>query len=113
MKFKGKLFASFLIFFLFYGCTYELENVTALDNLIPKEKFKIVLKDMMVAEQYYKLTYGNIRDYQDELFQVADSIFKIYGVDSASYQSSMKYYTVHESDLVDIYVEIREELEKK
>ena len=92
------------------GCSHELEqNVKPLD-LIPKDSFTAVLKDMMILEAYVKTQKNNVHEFYKALPASADSVFESHNIDSARYISSMGYYSKEQEILLDIYTEIQDEI---
>jgi hypothetical protein len=92
------------------GCSHELEqNVKPLD-LIPKDSFTAVLKDMMILEAYVKTQKNNVHEFHKALPASADSVFESHNIDSARYISSMGYYSKEQEILLDIYTEIQDEI---
>jgi hypothetical protein len=92
------------------GCKYQLEDVEAPDNLIPRDTFTLVLKDIMVLEAYVKTQKNNVHDFFRIMPESANLIFEDYGIDSSRYISSMNYYSKQQQVLAEIYNEIQDEV---
>ena len=92
------------------GCTYELEQVDRPTNLIPRDSFTVILKDVMILEAYVKTQKNNVHDFYKILPASVDSIFEVHGVDSSRYISSMEYYSKKQEVLKDIYKDIQDDV---
>lgn len=92
------------------GCKYQLEDLEAPDNLIPRDTFTLVLKDIMVLEAYVKTQKNNVHDFFRIMRESANLIFEDYGIDSSRYISSMNYYSKQQQVLAEIYNEIQDEV---
>lgn len=102
------IFAGF--FLLASSCNYELEQIEQPNDLIPKDSFTNILKDMMVLEAYVKTQKNNVHDFHKAIPASADSIFDSHGIDSSRYISSMKYYSEKQEILMEVYSEIQDEV---
>lgn len=108
INYSKYIFAGFLL--LVSSCHYELEQVDQPNDLIPKDSFTNILKDMMVLEAYVKTQKNNVHDFYKAMPASADSIFVSYGIDSSRYISSMEYYSKKQEILLDIYNDIQDEI---
>ncbi len=76
------------------------------DDLIDKEKFIPLLVDVHLADGYL----GTRSQLPDSLSYRGNglyaAVFKRYGVDSAQFRKSYKYYSYHLNDIKDIYKEV-------
>ncbi|MGM0479680.1 MAG: DUF4296 domain-containing protein [Bacteroidota bacterium] len=94
----------------FNSCNYELSNETPPQDLIPKDSFKMVLKDMMFAESAIKNEFNNVNIFYKRMPEIADSIFNKYAIDSNRYRRSMDYYTTDQDELIEMYESIQDEI---
>lgn len=95
---------------LISSCNYELEQVEQPNDLIPKDSFTNILKDMMVLEAYVKTQKNNVHDFYKAMPASADSIFDSYDIDSSRYISSMEYYSEKQEILMEMYKDIQDEV---
>ncbi len=95
---RAHLILFFLALFLLVSCQ---GNKTA-GNVIAKEKMVQILSDIHIVDGTL-LTYGP----KDSLYKYGTSrfgvLFKKYGVDSALFNKSLKYYTAAPDEMIDIY----------
>ena len=103
-------YISIVLFALFVGCSYELEDVNPPNDLIPRDSFATILKDMMVLEDYVKTQKNNVHDFYKIMPASADSIFEVHGIDSSRYISSMEYYSKKQEILMDMYKDIQDDV---
>lgn len=92
------------------SCSYELEQVEKPINLIPKDSFTVILKDIMILESYVKTQEGQVHNFYKTMPRSADSIFKIHGIDSSRYISSFDYYSKKQDALIEVYKDIQDEI---
>lgn len=105
-------FVQIMVFSLFFtaSCSYELEQVEQPKDLIPRDSFTVILKDMMVLEAYVKTQEGNVHNFYKSLPRSADSLFQVHGIDSSRYKSSFEYYSKKQEVLIDIYKDIQDDI---
>ena len=92
------------------SCSYELEDVQPPNDLIPKDSFTDILKDMMILEAYVKTQRNNVHDFYRSMPASADSVFRAYNIDSSRYISSMDYYSNKQEILLEMYNEIQNDV---
>lgn len=108
IKLTGYIAIGFCITLL--GCSHELEQNVKPSDLIPKDSFTEVLKDMMILEAYVKTQKNNVHEFYKAMPASADSVFESHSIDSARYISSMEYYSKEQEVLLDIYTKIQDEI---
>lgn len=98
---RTHLILFFLALFLLVSCQ---GNKTA-GNVIAKEKMVQILSDIHIIDATL-LTYGP----KDSLYKYGTNrfgvLFKKYGVDSALFNKSLKYYAAAPDEMIDIYNQI-------
>ena len=99
-----------LILATFSACDYELSNEVPPDDLIQKDSFKMVLKDIMFVESAIKNEFNNVNVFYKRMPKIADSIFDNYEIDSSRYRRSMDYYAKDQEKLLKIYESIQDEI---
>jgi hypothetical protein len=110
MKFFAQLF---LFTFILASCNYELDNIDPPDNLIPKDTFALILKDLMLLESQVKVKNSNVHTFYQWMPSSANVVFKQHKTDSARFNSSMRYYSSKQSLMSDIYIAIQDEVEQE
>lgn len=92
------------------SCSYDLEELEAPDNLIPKDTFTLVLQEVMVVESFFKSQEANVNMFYQTLPAAMHPIFDKYNIDSVRYVESMNYYTTRQEVLIEMYNEIQDSL---
>ncbi len=99
--------AIFLLLILFsLSCSSEVKRSAEPKNLIPRDTFVLVLKDLTKLESYIKQKYPTIQ--QSHLTSIKSSlkIFDKYNIDSSRFNKAMNYYSSRQLEMQDIYSEI-------
>ena len=65
---------------------------------------------MMILEAYVKTQRNNVHDFYRSMPASADSVFRVYNIDSSRYISSMDYYSNKQEILLEMYNEIQNEV---
>lgn len=104
-----------IILFLFIplllsNCSYELDKTEVPKDLIPKDTFTLILKDMMVLESYYNTQELDFITLQKSLNKAVNPLLDKYNIDSTRYATSMDYYGRQQDKLSDIYNTIQDSL---
>jgi hypothetical protein len=107
-----KCLGIFLVFVLF-SCTDQIGSKPAPDNLIEKEKFVKIIKDLSLVESYVQLKYGHVSRFQETMILSANEIFKDYKVTPKQFEASMDYYATHQTEMQEIYAAVLEALNQE
>ena len=97
----------FLIIALFiFGCTTELKTAREPQNLIPRDTFIMLLKDLTVLESHIQLKYPTIQQSYKTINKSSAIVFKKYNIDTARFNNSMTYYISKQKDMIAIQSQI-------
>jgi len=107
-----KYLGIFLVFVLF-SCTDQIGAKPAPDNLIEKEKFVKIIKELSLVESYVQMKYGHVSRFQKTMILSAEAIFKDYKVTPKQFEASMDYYATHQVLMQEIYTEVLEALNQE
>lgn len=81
--------------FFFTACDGNEKKVP--ENIIPISEMKLMLWDIMKADEYYNRLVANdtINRYQYENLRLYDQVFRAYNTTKQQFYSSYKYYAAH------------------
>lgn len=103
-----KTYIYFLIFILFAACQ-NIDEAEKPERLIGKNKMVNILEDLAKIDAAMN---KNIKEYEEKGFDPQAYILNKYGVDSTQLAQSSAYY-MESSDIQQMYVEVRDRLEKQ
>lgn len=83
------------------------------DNLLEKEQMTKVLTELTLLESAYQTKYIQVSRYSSLINEQADSLFRALGTDKKTFDESMEYYSRHQEDLLEIYQQVKSNLEKR
>lgn len=100
----------FLLTFLLMACSSDDKP----KDLIAEDKMAIALTDIHLLESYVNdLHLGNVDSSLVVYQKMKVDTLKKYGLDSANFNRSLKYYIMNPDLLKDIYTEVKNNLEAK
>jgi hypothetical protein len=73
----------------------------------------MVLKDLMLMESQVKIKNNNVHTFYQSMPSSANVVFEKHQLDSARFNSSMKYYSSKQKLLSDIYTTIQDKVEQE
>lgn len=91
---------------LTFSCTTELQTVSEPKNIIPKDTFVMLLKDLTVLESHIQTKYPTIQQSYKTVNKSSKLIFDKYNIDTARFNSSMTYYVSKQKVMVEIQSQI-------
>lgn len=95
----------FAVIFTF-SCSTELQSVSEPKNIISKDTFVMLLKDLTVLESHIQLKYPTIQQSHKTVNKSSKLIFEKYNIDTARFNSSMTYYVSKQKLMVEIQSQI-------
>ncbi len=100
------------LFFIFGMILLACNRKKVPDNVMPKDKMVNVLVDMHLADAVLSRVNN-----QDTMLMMASSkyylIFKKYGIDSAKFTRSLKYYNYQPDEFAKLYAQVVDSLNAK
>ncbi len=108
-----KMIVFFINLFVFAGCVNSSIPIHSPDDLIPKDTFVTILKEMTLLESYYQNRYGNLIFYNQVLRKSGNKILRKHHIKPDRFERSMNFYS---SDLVliqSVYAEILDSLNRE
>lgn len=97
----------------FIGCHAEVNRGEEPEDLIPKERMIIIMKEMIKLEAIVQQKYQNVANYYQVMLNSGDSLLKTYQVTRKQYESSMNYYSARQDVLIQMNDEINDQLTKE
>jgi len=88
------------------SCTTELQTVSEPKDVIPKDTFVMLLKDLTVLESHIQSKYPTIQQSYKTVNKSSKIIFDKYNIDTARFNSSMTYYVSKQKVMVEIQSQI-------
>ena len=88
------------------SCTTELQTVSEPNDIIPRDTFVILLKDLTVLEYHIQTKYPTIQQSYKTVNKSSKIIFDKYNIDTARFNSSMTYYVSKQKVMVEIQSQI-------
>jgi hypothetical protein len=108
-----KKFLGLLGILLIFSCTDQIGAKPEPSDLIEKEKFVQIIKDLSLVESHVQLKYGHVSRFQETMIMSGKTIFKKYKVTPKQFEMSMDYYASHQSQMQEIYAEVLELLNQE
>ena len=111
-----KILSIILLTFIFAACSSNEDVIARIpkpENLIPKEKFKEVLTDLIKLEGHVEAQYGTVAKYNQLMITSGDSLLAKYDLDKETFEASMEYYGSHQKEMMQLYDDILDELNKE
>lgn len=71
------------------------------------------MTEVMKIEGYAQVKGYRVDQFANSMIESVDSIFKVYKVDSKSYESSLKYYGSYQDKIDRIYGEVLENINQE
>ncbi|MFN5635111.1 MAG: DUF4296 domain-containing protein [Flavobacteriia bacterium] len=107
-----KILGLLVVLFVF-SCTDQIGAKPEPDDLIEKEKFVQIIKELSLVESYVQLKYGHVSRFQETIIMSGNAIFKKYKVAPKQFEASMDYYASHQMEMQDIYAQVLELLNQE
>lgn len=95
---------------LFASCKSEIKDFPVPNDLIPKDSMTLVLKDMMVLENYIANSHPAINSNPELMKKSGDSLLANYGISPKRFESSFQYYGTQQEEMIKMYTEIQDSL---
>lgn len=96
-----------IVFFLIFSCNTEVSKP---DNLISKNKLKLVIKDIYLYRQLGSISPS--REVPD-MVEINNAILQKHGISEEDFESSFRYYVIDGASYGDFLEEVKKELEKE
>lgn len=94
------------------SCTDKMDLLPEPANLIPEDKMKSVLKDLVILESHVQQKYVQVNRFYEVMVRSGDSLFADYGYTREQFESSMNYYASNQDKMIEMYTEIKLEILK-
>ena len=99
--------------YIFISCNSESKD-NSIDSIISKRKFTTILKEVQLAESSFELNKRKDTDYAvKKLNNDYINIYKKYNITKEDFEKTLNYYIKNSEDLLLIYTEIINQLEKE
>ena len=92
------------------SCKAEIKEFPIPKDLIPKDSMALVLKEMMVLENYIAKVHPEINTSPELMSKSGDSLLSTYGISPKRFESSFQYYGTQQEEMIEIYTEIQDSL---
>jgi hypothetical protein len=102
-----------LLLFVLFSCTNQIGSKPAPNNLIEKDKFVNIIKELSLVESHVQLKYGHVSRFQETMMMSGKAIFKQYKVTPKQFEASMDYYASHQTQMQEIYAAVLESLNQE
>ena len=96
-----------------FSCTDQIGAKPEPSDLIEKEKFVQIIKELSLVESHVQLKYGHVSRFQETMIMSGKAIFKRYKVTPKQFEMSMDYYASHQTQMQEIYAEVLELLNQE
>jgi len=108
-----KIILGLLGILLMFSCTDQIGAKPEPSDLIEKEKFVQIIKELSLVESHVQLKYGHVSRFQETMIMSGKAIFKKYKVTPNQFEVSMDYYASHQAQMKEIYAEVLELLNQE
>ncbi|MBI2259300.1 MAG: DUF4296 domain-containing protein [Flavobacteriia bacterium] len=103
----------FLLFFGLFSC-YEKEQLpNPPNNLIPRNKFVLIMEELMLIEHQSQVEFPNFQEFYPTLDTSAFVLMKKYQTTIKDFEKSFDYYSFDPSQMKEIYNDVLENMTKK
>ena len=92
------------------SCKVELDKVSVPKNLIPKDSMTVILKEMMVLENYIANTHPETNISPELMKKSGDSLLSTHGVSPERFENSFLYYGTQQEEMIEMYTAIQDSL---
>lgn len=94
------------------SCSDGVPRVEKPGDVIPREKIVPLLTELVKLEAYVTDEFGNITKYHKVMVKTGDSLLKAKGYTIDQFEGSMDYYGSHQEEMMSIYRDVLEDLNK-
>ncbi len=108
-----KKYLGIFLWIVLFSCTDQIGSKPAPNNLIEKDKFVNIIKELSLVEAHVQLKYGHVSRFQETMILSGKAIFKKYKVTPKQFEMSMDYYASHQTQMQEIYAEVLELLNQE
>jgi hypothetical protein len=108
-----KIVLSIALLGLMMACSSELERVPAPDDLIPKSKMIVVVREMVKLESFIQTRYVQESVYYKMMIKSGDSLLAMNNVTRKQYEGSIDYYGSRQDEMKEIYSQALEGLNEE
>jgi len=108
-----KKYLGIFLWVVLFSCTDQIGSKPAPNNLIEKDKFVNIIKELSLVESHVQLKYGHVSRFQETMIMSGNAIFKQYKVTPKQFEESMDYYASHQKQMQEIYAEVLELLNQE
>ena len=102
-----------LALIILFGSCFDKGEVDRPDNLIPKEKMVVIIKDLVKLEAHIKINYPSVAQFNKVMVKSGDSLLSSHKVTAEDFDESMDYYGMDQDELKDIYSEALDKLNEE
>lgn len=95
------------------GCSSEIERRPEPENLIPKDKMIVVVREMVKLESHIQAKYTQVSTYNKVMVRSGDSLLQTFNLTKEKFESSLDYYGSRQELMEEIYTQALEDLNKE
>ena len=108
-----KMFLILLLLWSNFSCNEEVKRSAEPKNLIPIDTLVLVLKDLSIIEAHAKLNNPNVLSNYKTLRKSGQYILDEFHLDTARFDSSMKYYSSRQQLMQSIFTQVADSINKE
>lgn len=102
------------LIFLLFSCHFSSDLKKEIpNNLIPEEKFTLILEELMMLEHQIQTDYPQFIEFKEIITKNSKILFKKFNVTQSQFDSSFEYYASNQEKLKKIYAVMLERMTKK
>ncbi len=97
-----QFFAIVLSVFIISSCSDNLFRTEAPEDLIPKDSFVSLLKDVYILEGFFQNQFIQMNNSHDAIQKSGDLIMKKHGVNHDRFKRSLNFYAAQQEEMQEI-----------
>lgn len=95
---------------LLVSCKTEIQDFPKPKDVIPRDSMILVMKDLMVLENYIANTYPETNVSPKLMTKSGDSLLSTYHISPKRFERSFQYYGTQKREMIKMYSEIQDSL---
>ncbi len=92
------------------SCSDTLTKTSAPSDLIPKDTFVTVLKDLYTLEGYFQNQFAQLNEHQSTIKKSGDALLSKYSINHDRFKRSLDFYASDQESMLEINNQILDSL---
>lgn len=96
-----------------FSCTENNYSVSRPKNLVSRDTFISVLKELSIVESHVQDNYIHVGAYKDLMKKSGEVILKKYRITPERFEQTMDFYGTHQDEMISVYEQVLDSLNKE